>query len=88
MRASSSKQERQEVKPFGKDWKEAVASNKMKELVEILKGLKVEFSREPDGEKRPEAPSEERKETQVDTYRRQIGVKVVRQQVVEKTTLR
>ena len=39
--------------------KEAVASNKMKELVEISKGLEVEFSGEPDGEKRPEAPSEE-----------------------------
>ena len=39
--------------------KEAVASNKMKELVEISQGLEIEFSREPDGEKRPEAPSEE-----------------------------
>ena len=39
--------------------KEAVASSKMKELVEISKGLEIEFSREPDGEKRPEAPSEE-----------------------------
>ena len=40
--------------------KEAVALNKMKELVEISKGLEVEFSREPDGEKRP---SEEERDT-------------------------
>ena len=39
--------------------KQAVATNKMKELVEISKGLEVEFSREPKGEKRPEEPTEE-----------------------------
>eukprot|EP00439_Symbiodinium_sp_Y106_P035123 s8543_g4.t1 len=39
--------------------KQAVSANKMKELVEISKGLEVEFSREPKGEKRPEEPTEE-----------------------------
>ena len=39
--------------------KQAVSANKMKELVEISKGLEVEFSREPKGEKRPEDPTEE-----------------------------
>eukprot|EP00439_Symbiodinium_sp_Y106_P035288 s5452_g4.t1 len=39
--------------------KQAVSANKMKELVEISKGLEVEFSREPKGEKRPEEPTDE-----------------------------
>ena len=39
--------------------KQAVAANKMKELVEISKGLELEFSREPKGEKRREEPTEE-----------------------------
>eukprot|EP00439_Symbiodinium_sp_Y106_P028668 s6022_g3.t1 len=42
-----------------KRMKEAVATSKLKELVEISKTIDEEFSREPKGEKRPEPPSEE-----------------------------
>ena len=42
--------------------KQAVSANKMKELVEISKGLEVEFSREPKEEKRPEEPTEKKRE--------------------------
>ena len=39
--------------------KQAVATSKMKELVEISKGLEPEFSRDPRGEKQPKEPTEE-----------------------------
>ncbi|CAE7208752.1 unnamed protein product [Symbiodinium microadriaticum] len=42
-----------------KRMKEAVATSKLKELVEISKKIDEEFSRKPEGEKRPEPPSEE-----------------------------
>ena len=42
-----------------KRMKQAVATSKLKELVEISKTIDEEFSREPKGEKRPEPPSEE-----------------------------
>ncbi|CAE7234755.1 unnamed protein product [Symbiodinium sp. KB8] len=42
-----------------KRMKEAVATSKLKELVEISKKIDEEFSRRPEGEKRPEPPSEE-----------------------------
>ena len=44
-------------------------SEQMKELVEISKGLEVEFSRDPKGEKRPEEPTGRReKETRTYTF--------------------
>ena len=39
--------------------KQAVSANKLKDLVEISKGLEMEFSREPKGEKQPQEPTEE-----------------------------
>ena len=42
-----------------KRMKEAVATSKLKALVEISKKIDEEFSRKPEGEKRPEPPSEE-----------------------------
>ena len=42
-----------------KRMKEAVATSKLKELVEISKKIDEEFARKPEGEKRPEPPSEE-----------------------------
>ena len=42
-----------------KRMKETVATSKLKELVEISKKIDEEFARTPEGEKRPEPPSEE-----------------------------
>ena len=68
----------------------AVSANKMKELVEISKGLEVEFSREPKGEKRPEEPTEEERRKHELTHLPKADwlERVAKRQGQERTTLK
>ena len=71
-----------------KRMKEAVATSKLKELVEISKKIDEELSRKPQRERRPEPPSEEERRLQELTHLPETGARVVPQLGVEKTTLK